>query len=81
MRRYIWTVPQTPAKACVLRMRYNISTSDYQAWDRNGKPMTDHRHNAYLNRRRRRGVSTAVDPLQYQASDLVHETSSPIMQV
>jgi len=61
-------------------MRYNISTSDYMAWDRQGKPMTDHRHNAYLNRRRRRGVGTFRDPLKYQASDLVTDTSSPIMQ-
>jgi len=30
---YNWTVPNTPAKACILRMRYNISTDDYD--DRN----------------------------------------------
>ena len=28
-----WTVPNTPNKNCVLRLRYNISTYDYSAWE------------------------------------------------
>jgi len=34
--RYIWKVPNTPHKACVLRLRYNISTADYVAWKPDG---------------------------------------------
>jgi hypothetical protein len=38
--RYLWQIPQVPAgkdtKSCVLRLRYNISTSDYTAWADDG---------------------------------------------
>jgi len=27
-----WTIPDDPHENCVLRLRYNISTSDYQGW-------------------------------------------------
>jgi len=35
-----WTVPNTPNKNCVLRLRYNISTYDYPAWE-NGNRYLD----------------------------------------
>lgn len=33
MARYVWKIPNHPNKNCILRMRYNISTSDYQDQD------------------------------------------------
>lgn len=30
---YNWTVPNDPNEHCVLRIRYNISTLEYEAWD------------------------------------------------
>ena len=30
--RYLWTVPATPSKNCVLRIRYNISSTDYPTY-------------------------------------------------
>jgi len=30
--RFLWTIPEHANDACVLRLRYNISTSDYEAW-------------------------------------------------
>lgn len=32
---YNWTIPDDPNKNCVLRLRYNISTADYQGWPEN----------------------------------------------
>jgi hypothetical protein len=58
--RYIWTVPDHVEGNCVLRLRYNISTSDYWSWNNAGTPMTDSRHNQPNNRRRRRGKSDPV---------------------
>jgi len=37
--RYVWTIPDHPNENCVLRMRYNISTADYAAWDLEGNPV------------------------------------------
>ena len=28
-----WTVFDTPSEHCVMRIRYNISTGDYQGWN------------------------------------------------
>jgi hypothetical protein len=43
MSVYNWTLPSVPASKCVLRIRYNISTADYNAWNisssSNGKTM------------------------------------------
>lgn len=36
--RYIWTIPNHVNDNCVVRLRYNISTSDYLAWDLSGTP-------------------------------------------
>jgi hypothetical protein len=33
MSVYNWTLPNTPANKCVLRIRYNISTSDFDSWN------------------------------------------------
>ncbi|XP_029642903.1 protein DD3-3 [Octopus sinensis] len=40
-----WTIPETPGEHCVLRIRYNISTTDYDWWadhtlnpDKKGEP-------------------------------------------
>lgn len=30
---YNWTIPNTPSEHCALRIRYNISTADYDAWE------------------------------------------------
>ncbi|KAL5516652.1 hypothetical protein EMCRGX_G002039 [Ephydatia muelleri] len=30
---YNWTVPNTPAENCVFRVRYNISTGEYNGWN------------------------------------------------
>merc|ERR1712070_1295294 len=38
--RYIWTIPKVEGR-CVFRLRYNISTSDYWAWDAEGTPKTN----------------------------------------
>ena len=35
MNTYNWTIPDDPNKSCVLRIRYNISTNDFAAWDTN----------------------------------------------
>eukprot|EP01095_Lingulamoeba_sp_RSL-Kostka_P009976 TRINITY_DN34_c1_g1_i1.p1 TRINITY_DN34_c1_g1~~TRINITY_DN34_c1_g1_i1.p1 ORF type:complete len:613 (-),score=261.56 TRINITY_DN34_c1_g1_i1:227-2065(-) len=37
-----WTIPETPEENCVLRLRYNISTTDYEGWT---TPFVDHRWN------------------------------------
>jgi len=66
--RYIWTVPNHIEGNCVLRLRYNISTSDYWTWNNAGTPMTDSRHSQPNDRRRRRGKS---DPIS---------GSSPVVQ-
>lgn len=34
MNSYWWTIPNTPSNACVLRLRYNISTGDFP-WEYN----------------------------------------------
>lgn len=58
--RYIWTIPDHAQKDCVLRLRYNISTSDYWAWDNEGTPKATSADNE---RRRRPGSSPVVqDP-------------------
>jgi len=63
--RFMWTVPTIPSaksptyfpsmtsayQSCVLRMRYNISTADFQQWpidavDPGTSPMVDHRNNS-----------------------------------
>eukprot|EP00003_Mantamonas_plastica_P008849 TRINITY_DN178_c0_g2_i2.p1 TRINITY_DN178_c0_g2~~TRINITY_DN178_c0_g2_i2.p1 ORF type:complete len:799 (+),score=167.20 TRINITY_DN178_c0_g2_i2:346-2742(+) len=33
MNQYMWKIPNHPAKNCVLRLRYNISTHDVNFWD------------------------------------------------
>jgi len=39
--RYLWKLPEgVENKACVLRLRYNISTTDYAAWAEDGSPVT-----------------------------------------
>jgi hypothetical protein len=38
--RYLWKIPKDFNKACVLRLRYNISTTDYEAWAADGEPTT-----------------------------------------
>jgi len=53
--RYIWTVPDHVEGNCVLRLRYNISTSDYWAWNNAGTPMTDGKFSQRNNGNRRRG--------------------------
>ena len=30
---YNWTIPNIPHEHCILRIRYNISTADYDAWN------------------------------------------------
>ncbi|CAM2699620.1 unnamed protein product [Rotaria socialis] len=37
MAVYNWTLPSTSAAKCVLRVRYNISTSDYDGWNVSSK--------------------------------------------
>jgi plastocyanin len=32
MANYWWTIPNTPGPHCVLRLRYNISTGEYDGW-------------------------------------------------
>jgi len=32
MASYMWTIPNTPSANCVLRIRYNISTGDFDGW-------------------------------------------------
>jgi hypothetical protein len=66
--RYIWTIPNHVEGNCVLRLRYNISTSDYWAWNNAGTPMVDSSVNGPGNNRRRRGKQ---DP---------HVGPSPIVQ-
>jgi hypothetical protein len=56
--RYLWKIPDHINENCVVRLRYNISTSDYWAWNNKGTPMTDHRHNE-----RRRRVNGAHSPV------------------
>eukprot|EP00656_Telonema_subtile_P058028 TRINITY_DN969_c0_g1_i1.p1 TRINITY_DN969_c0_g1~~TRINITY_DN969_c0_g1_i1.p1 ORF type:complete len:1422 (+),score=381.16 TRINITY_DN969_c0_g1_i1:217-4482(+) len=48
--RYIWTVPDHVNDHCVIRLRYNISTSDYPAWSNDGTPLTTASANAYRQR-------------------------------
>lgn len=36
--RFVWNVPDTVNENCVLRIRYNISTADYNAWELDGTP-------------------------------------------
>lgn len=55
---YLCTVPDHINENCVVRLRYNISTSDYSAWNNKGTPMTDSRHNE-----RRRRVNGAHSPV------------------
>merc|ERR1712159_588375 len=33
MNNYNWTIPDDPHTSCVMRIRYNISTNDFDAWD------------------------------------------------
>ena len=33
MNTYNWRIPDDPNLSCVLRIRYNISTNDFAAWD------------------------------------------------
>eukprot|EP00794_Sanderia_malayensis_P009192 gene9192-10166_t len=44
MNTYNWTVPDVQENACVMRIRYNISTNDYDSWntfaDKNGDDKT-----------------------------------------
>jgi hypothetical protein len=56
--RYIWTVPNHVNENCVIRLRYNISTSDYWAWNNEGTPKTTSQQNA-----RRRRVKTTESPI------------------
>lgn len=39
--RYNWTVPNISEEKCVLRIRYNISTSDYDGWNTNASMNPD----------------------------------------
>lgn len=43
--RYVWTIPDHPNENCVLRLRYNISTADYPAWDLEGAPVYNSSYN------------------------------------
>ncbi|XP_048581809.1 protein DD3-3 [Nematostella vectensis] len=43
--KYDWTVPDMPHERCVFRIRYNITTGDYPAWD----PTTDYQRNSRPN--------------------------------
>lgn len=36
-----WTIPNTPHEHCALRIRYNISTGDYDAWNGNYSSSVD----------------------------------------
>jgi len=67
--RYIWTVPNHVEGNCVLRIRYNISTSDYWAWNNAGTPMTDGKFSQRNNGNRRRGKT---DP-EVGASPIVQD--------
>ena len=67
--RYIWTVPDHIQQNCVIRLRYNISTSDYADWASDGTPLTTSAQNAKL----------GGDPQQYLGPD-GKPTTSPIMQ-
>jgi len=33
LANYTWMLPDAPAKACVLRIRYNMSSADYDPWN------------------------------------------------
>jgi len=57
--RYIWTIPPNIQGNCVVRLRYNISTSDYWAWNNAGTPKTTSDLNAH--RRRTQGKSPIVN--------------------
>lgn len=37
MNNFNWTVPDDPHKSCIFRIRYNISTNDFDAWDTNSR--------------------------------------------
>lgn len=41
MNTYNWTVPDIIEDSCVMRIRYNISTNDYDSWDTNSSSNID----------------------------------------
>lgn len=41
--RYNWTIPDIVADKCVLRIRYNISTGDYDGWNTNSSYNADNK--------------------------------------
>lgn len=43
--RYNWTIPDMEADKCVLRIRYNISTGDYDGWNTNATNDADNKDN------------------------------------
>ncbi|ELT93316.1 hypothetical protein CAPTEDRAFT_125179 [Capitella teleta] len=55
-----WTVPDLPHPSCALRIRYNVSTADYEAWDdvdaSNNKG--NHQNAAGLDVTKRQGFAT-----------------------
>jgi hypothetical protein len=65
--RYIWTVPDHVNNNCVIRLRYNISTSDYPDWANDGTPLTTSSSNANLKNNKYVGPDGK-------------DTTSPIMQ-
>eukprot|EP00656_Telonema_subtile_P058030 TRINITY_DN969_c0_g1_i11.p1 TRINITY_DN969_c0_g1~~TRINITY_DN969_c0_g1_i11.p1 ORF type:complete len:793 (+),score=208.25 TRINITY_DN969_c0_g1_i11:217-2595(+) len=73
--RYIWEVPDHVQENCVLRLRYNISTADYWAWDNMGTPQANSSLNQKNNDRRRRngGRRRATPPV-------VPALKSPVVQ-
>jgi len=56
--RYIWTVPNHVQGDCVVRLRYNISTSDYWSWNNQGTPKTTSKQNE-----RRRRIKVGKSPV------------------
>ncbi|XP_065065856.1 protein DD3-3-like [Rhopilema esculentum] len=41
MNTYNWTVPNIEAHSCVMRIRYNISTNDYDSWKTDSASVVD----------------------------------------
>jgi hypothetical protein len=66
--RYIWTIPDHLNDNCIVRLRYNISTSDYADWANDGTPLTTSAQNAKLKNNK------------YYVGPDGKPTTSPIMQ-
>lgn len=58
---YNWTVPDTIHERCVMRVRYNISTGDYDAWDAVNATHNDREQKTRLDLSEKYGFNTRAD--------------------